>query len=180
LLKEDLLYLFEDRTRIENWLKNWRESYLRLLDEYKIHTVTTLENVLIKHDFYTDNFSFAYGYHTEDGRSVQIIYTMSDYWIDFRDGDILVPIENKISDFVQFTDNDISNLPASQQKKLKQYATVFYHKTEAYFKKTNRIILGDNIITKVIRITTDNLNQKEQIVLNKSALLSCELDDLLK
>jgi len=41
-------------------------------------------------------------------------------------------------------------------------------------------MLGDAIITKVIRMTADNLNQKEQIVLNKSALLSCELDDLLK
>ncbi len=32
----------------------------------------------------------------------------------------------------------------------------------------------------VSRLTADNLNQEEQIVLNKSALLSCELDDLLK
>ena len=55
-----------------------------------------------------------------------------------------------------------------------------YQKTEKYFKKTNRIMLGDRIVTKVIRMTADNLNQKEQIVLNKSALLSCELDDLLK
>ena len=41
-------------------------------------------------------------------------------------------------------------------------------------------MLGDSIITKVIRMTADNLNPKEQILLNKSALLSCELDDLLK
>ncbi len=41
-------------------------------------------------------------------------------------------------------------------------------------------MLGDAITTKVIRMTADNLNRKEQIVLNKSALLSCELDDLLK
>ena len=66
------------------------------------------------------------------------------------------------------------------QDKLKQYATLFYQKTEKYLKKTNRIMLGDHIITKVIRMTADNLNQKEEIVLNKSALLSCELDDLLK
>ena len=41
-------------------------------------------------------------------------------------------------------------------------------------------MLGDSIVTKVIRMTADNLNQKEQIVLNKSTLLSCDLDDLLK
>ena len=33
---------------------------------------------------------------------------------------------------------------------------------------------------KLIVKGTNNPNQKEQIVLNKSALLSCELDDLLK
>ncbi|MBU0648730.1 hypothetical protein KJ969_01310 [Patescibacteria group bacterium] len=37
-----------------------------------------------------------------------------------------------------------------------------------------------NIATKLIRMTADKLNPKEQIILNKSALLSCELDDLLK
>ena len=30
-------------------------------------------------------------------------------------------------------------------------------------------MLGDIITTKIIRMTADNLNQKEQIVLNKSA-----------
>jgi hypothetical protein len=41
-------------------------------------------------------------------------------------------------------------------------------------------MIGEIINTKLIRMTADNLNQKEQIVLNKSALISCELDDLLK
>ena len=58
--------------------------------------------------------------------------------------------------------------------------TLLKDKNERYFQKTNRIMLGDTIITKVIRMTADNLNQNEQIVLNRAALLSCELDDLLK
>lgn len=61
-----------------------------------------------------------------------------------------------------------------------QYATLFYQKTEKYFEKTNRVMLGDSIITKFIRMTADDFNQNEEIILNKSALLSCELDDLLK
>jgi len=44
----------------------------------------------------------------------------------------------------------------------------------------NNTVFGDTISTKIIRMTADNLNQKEQILLNKSTLLSCELDDLLK
>ena len=40
--------------------------------------------------------------------------------------------------------------------------------------------VGRSIDTKLIRMTAEHLNQKEQIILNKSALLSCELEDLLK
>ncbi len=179
-LKQDLIQLFVNKNYIENWLKNWRESYLHLLDEYKISTVTTLESITIHQNFNPDNFSFVYWYKTEESGSVRIIYTISDYWIKFREGDILMPIDNKISEAVEFAQERAGNRSVSTQKKLKQYATLFYQKTEKYFKKTDRIMLGDGIITKVIRMTADNLNSKEEILLNKSALLSCELDDLLK
>ncbi|MBI5409076.1 MAG: nucleotidyl transferase AbiEii/AbiGii toxin family protein, partial [Nitrospirae bacterium] len=46
-LKQDLLPLFVSRSYIENWLANWRESYLRLLETYKICTVTALEEVKV-------------------------------------------------------------------------------------------------------------------------------------
>lgn len=178
-LKQDLLQLFMNRTYIENWLMNWRESYLHLLDAYKIRTVAAMESVVIHQNFMPDYFSFIYWYRTEDGDSVRIIYNMSDYWIDFRDGDLPIKIDKKISSTIEFSSNGMSSHPAPQDK-LKQYATLFYQKTEAYFKKTNNVMLGDTIFTKLIRMTADKLNQKEQIVLNKSALLSCELDDLLK
>ncbi len=170
-LKQDLTPLFVNQTYIENWLKNWRESYLRLLDEYKIVTVTTLESIEVRQDFNTDNFLFVYHYRTEEGRSARIVYIITDYWIEFREGDLPTKINSEI--IRSFIKDNMSD-------KLKQYATLFYEKTEAYFRKTNRIIFGDGIVTRVIRMTADKLNQKEQIVLNKSALLSCELDDLLK
>lgn len=178
-LKNDLSPLFIDPTFITNWLKNWRESYLRLLDEYKIRTVKEFERVVVYQDFHSDNFSFIYSYKTEGDGSIKIIYTISDYWMNFRDGDLLIEIDKKLEDKFEFESNNWSSR-LTPQDKLKQYATLFYQKTEKYFKKTNRIMLGDVIITKVIRMTADNLNQKEQIVLNKLTLLSCELDDLLK
>lgn len=178
-LKQDLEPLFVNKTFIGNWLKNWRESYLRLLDEYKIRTIKELERISIHQDFNTDTFSFRYWYTTEDGGSIRIVYRISDYWMDFRDGDLLIEANIKLEDKIEFGSNGWSSRPAPQEK-LKRYAALFYQKTEKYFKKTNGIMLGDAIITKVIRMTADNLNQKEQIVLNKSALLSCELDDLLK
>lgn len=178
-LKQDLSPLFVNRMFIENWLKNWLESYLRLLDDYKIRTVTELERIVIHHDFRTSNHSFIYWYHTEDGGSVRIMYVVSEYWIMFGEGNLPIEIDKKIEDKIEFSKNGSSSQPDPDDK-LKTYATLFHQKTEKYFKKTNRIMLGDHIITKVIRMTADNLNQKEQIVLNKSALLSCELDDLLK
>src|SRR3989338_9064248 len=180
LLKVDLRYLFENHSRFENWFSNWRRDYLRLLDAYKINTVTTLEPPIdVFHDLLPDKFYFTYEYKTEEGRSVRIVYVLSDYWINFGEGDLNGEIEKKLEDKIEFRSSGRSSHPDPQEK-LKQYATLFYQKTEKYFKKTNRIMLGDNIITKVIRMTADNLNPKEQIVLNKSALISCELDDLLK
>jgi len=179
-LKQDLMQLFVNKTYIEDWLKNWRESYLHLLGEYKINTVTKLEEIVVHQNFNPDIFYFVYWYKTEESGSVRVVYTISDYWIKFKEGDISIPIDNKVSDAVQSKQERAGNAAASTQKKLKQYATLFYQKTEKYFKKTDRIMLGDNIITKIIRMTADNLNPKEQILLNKSALLSCELDDLLK
>ncbi len=174
-LEQDLSPLFVNKTYIENWLKNWRESYLRLLDEYKINNVTVLEEVLIRKDFPTGSYSFEFWYKTAEIGSVYVTYELSDYWIIFRDGDLMIEADKTLDNKITFADPE-----PKTEKKLKQYATLFYRKTEKYFKKTNGVMLGDTITTKVIRMTADNLNQKEQIVLNKSALLSCELDDLLK
>lgn len=178
-LKDDLTPLFVNATYIENWLENWLESYFRLLESYKINTVTTLNSITIGQDFSTENFNFTYQYNTESMLFVNVTCTLSDYWIDFRDGDMSILGNNKISDMVKFTSN-ISGKPAPQQKKLKQYATLFYQKIEKYLEKSNHIILSDSIVTKIVRMTANNLNQKEQIVLDKPTLLSCELEDLLK
>ena len=178
-LEQDLEPLFMDKNYIRNWLKNWRESYLRFLDEYKIRIIKELESIGIHQDFRTDTFSFVYWYNTEDGGSVRIVYNLSDYWILFGDGNLQIEADKKLESKFEFRSNGSSSRPTPEEK-LKQYATLFYQKTTKYFKKTNGIMLGDAIITKVIRMTADNLNQKEQIVLNKSALLSCDLDDLFK
>jgi len=178
-LEQDLEPLFVNKTYIRNWLTNWRESYLRLLEGYKINTVTTLAGVQIHQHFQTDNFSFTYTYNTEDGKFVRIRYIISDYWINFGEGNLPIEPDKKLEDKIKFSSDGWSSSEAPKDK-LKRYATFFYQKTEKYFKKTNRVMLGDGIITKVIRMTADNLNPKEQIVLNKSALMSCDLDDLLK
>lgn len=176
-LKGDLFPLFLNRPYIENWVANWMESYLRLVEAYKICTVTTLANVRIHQNFDTDNFSFTYSYNTEEeGKHCRIRYVMSDYWID-----VDLPIdEGEIVEGIMQYSCDGASSQSMPKNKLRLYAILFYQKTENYLNKTNRIMLGQSIDTKLIRMTADRLNQKEQIVLNKSALLSCELEDLLK
>ena len=178
-LKDDLAFLFENPFQFNNWLKNWRDSYLRLLNDYEIHTVTELDHVVIHNDLLAATYSFIYWYYTGDGSSIRIVYIISDYFIIFRDVDIQIEIDNKLKNKIEFFSNDSSSRKDPQDK-LKRYATLFYQKTEKYLKKTNRVMVGDSIITKVIRMTAENLNPKEQILLNKSALESRELDDLLK
>lgn len=175
-LKNDLSPLFIDQTFIKNWLANWHESFLRLLDEYKIRTVEELEHISISQDFHSDNFFFTYLYRTEEDRLARVVYIISDYWIDEN---LSIKADRTIIEKIDLSRDNWSSGSALWDK-LGRYATLFFQKTENYFKKTNHIMLGDRIITKVIRTTTANLDQQEQIVLNKSALLSCELDDLLK
>ncbi len=182
LLKEDLSHLFENPFQFDGWFKNWRDSYLRFLNEYKINTVTTLaegKSIQIYQHFQTSNFSLTYTYNTEEGKTVRIRYIISDYWVIFNDVDVPNTLDSALEDKIEFTSDGWSSNP-TPEKKLKRYAALFHEKTEKYFKKTTRVLLGNGIITKVIRMTADNLNPKEEIVLNKSALLSCELDDLLK
>lgn len=180
-LKNDLTPLFLDSRYVTNWLANWHETYFRLRDSYKIRTVSKLEKVRVFQDFHTDVFSFIYQYGTEEGEPVRIICNISDYWIIFKDFDIPTPINNFVDDRVEFSANGTASNPASQ-KKLKQYASLFYEKIEAYLIKTDHMMLGDTMTTKLIRLTADNLNPKEHIVLRKQDLLSreLELDDLLK
>lgn len=172
-LKQDLKPLFTNQNFIDNWLKSWRESYFKLLNAYEIHTVTTLESGDVRQSNTSTRISFVYVYQTEDLKTVQIEYNISDRWLRFPEGDIATKIDEDV--VAIFGGNSVK-----LNDKLKRYASLFYDKTEAYLKKTNRILIGDNITTKVIRRTADNLNQKEEIVLNRSALLSCELDNLLK
>ncbi|MFA6525812.1 MAG: nucleotidyl transferase AbiEii/AbiGii toxin family protein [Candidatus Buchananbacteria bacterium] len=178
-LKHDLTPLFLDQAFIANWLKNWRESYLRLLDEYKIRDIKILQKLVIFEDMFKDIFLFKFLYETDDGKIVLVKYAIDEDWIIATDGKMNNMIDDNLMKITEFTNNGISSRLAPQEV-LKQYATHFFQMTEKYFKKTGRIMLGDSITTKLIRMTADNLNPNEQILLNKSALLSCELDDLLK
>src|SRR3989338_7815406 len=184
-LKDDLSFLFENPFQFDNWFKTWRENYLRLLNDYKIRTAVELERVRVYHYIrlghsFADEYHFEYWYHMENGGLAHIIWRLYEDWIIYGEGDLSVEIDKELEKKMEFSSNGSSLRSGSEENKLKRYATLFYNKTEEYLRRTNRVIVGDSIVTKVIRMTAENLNPKEQILLNKSALESRELDDLLK
>ena len=181
-LKNDLVPLFFDQNFISDWLKNWMNTYLYLLNDYKINTISKLEKIKISQNFQTGDFSFIFTYETVENKSIKIIFYLSDRWLekeiqkDNADIDNILEISEKIWDL----DKNIWRDDKKTLNKLKEYAKIFKEKIELYFKKTKRVVIGDTIATKLIRCTADNLNRNEEIVLTLSALISCELDDLFK
>ena len=115
----------------------------------------------------------------KEGYHVRIIYNLSEYLFLFKDIEVSFPINNVVSDSIEFSANGSSSRPTSE-KKQKEYASLFYEKIEAYLKKINYELVGDTLMTKLIRVSADNLNQKEQIVLRKEDLIRHDFDDLLK
>ncbi len=178
-LKNDLTPLFLDPRYITNWLSNWRDTFLQRRDAYKIRTISKYEKVRVFEDFRTDVFSFIFAYSTKEGDHVRVICNLSDYWFLFKDVEVSFPINKIVSDSIEFAANGSSSRPTSE-KKQKEYASLFYKKIEAYLKKVNYELVGDTLTTKLIRVTADKLNQKEQIVLRKEDLISCDFEDLLK
>lgn len=175
-LKNDITPLFLDSRYVTNWLKSWRDTFFQLRDAYKIRTVLKFEEARVVKDFRTDVFSFIFEYSTKEGDRVHIICNLSEYWFLFKDIKGSFTINNIVSDNIEFF---INGRPTSE-KKQKEYASLFYEKIEAYLKKINYEIVGDTLTTKLIRVTADNLNQKEQILLRKEDLIRCDFDDLLK
>ena len=135
--------------------------------------IVSNQKINISEDFNTDNFYFIYKYNTAENETVNVKYTVTYEWI--KDQKLLgIDVDKNLLKLVIYKPNK------ELSEQLKQLITLFYQKIEAYFKKTNNIMLGDSIATKVIRETADNFNQKEEIILKKSELLSRELDDLFK
>ncbi len=183
-LKNDITPLFLDSRYVTNWLKSWRDTFFQLRNAYKIRTVSKFEKVRVFEDFRTDVFSFIfeYGtfeYGTEEGDRVRIICNLSEYWFLFKDIEVSFPIDKEVSENIEFSANGSSSRSTSEKKQT-EYASLFRKKIEVYLKKVNYELVGDTLTTKLIRVTADNLNQKEQIVLRKEDLIRCDLDDLLK
>lgn len=172
-LRQDLLPLFVDGTYVKHWIAQWRAVYLSLVGKYNIRTITGLREIFLHGKGSRDKYTFSFYYDTEEGEMVEIVYNISDYWFRFKDGEVAIDIDEKVAALLT-----VQNV-ADRDDRIKKYATLFYKKNTAYLKKSGGVLLGNGMRTKLIRLTADHLNHNEEIFLDRSTLLSCELEDLL-
>lgn len=177
-LKEDLTPLFLDQSYINNWLANWRTTYINLIREYNIKKVTDLYNIQIHQDFNSENFYFSYYFKTTDNNIVRFIFNISNYWMEFA-GDFNIKVDESVIKKISSINLDGWGTRSVENSKFEQLATLFYSKIKKYLEKTSDIIYTDVISTKLIRMTADKFDQNRQILLDKSTLISCDFDDLL-
>ncbi|MFA6409045.1 MAG: nucleotidyl transferase AbiEii/AbiGii toxin family protein [Gammaproteobacteria bacterium] len=171
-LQHDLSPLFLDQNYIKNWLGQWRTSYSRLLESYEFYKIIRLHEIQIQQDFSTDNYLFKYVYEAEGSHVVNIIYTLSDYWLEDVEGKIPTEIDDKLVPLIRM----FKEIKKSRITLLQRYTTLFNEKNAAYLKKSNNIVLGNTIQTKVICLTERELNKIHR---NKAQLLTCTLEDLI-
>ncbi len=179
-LENDLKPLFINSSKIDNWLINWRMTFMNLIKSYSIYRTTILKEVIIHQEFLSGNYSFKFYFDTEEKKAVGFIITISKYWTEDKKGEIDVEKNENLESHYQFISENYIGSKKMPEDRLKQYATIFYKKITEYLAKTNNEVIGEIIQTKVLRMTADNLNQNEQIVLTKSTLLHTELDNLFK
>ena len=174
-LEQDLKPLFLDQNYIKNWLANWRESYFYYLKKnYPIKTVADLQSIEVSRDFSTKNYFINFIYRTNENETFSIIYKISAFWFKFAEGNIDIKIKQSLLPLIVVRDSKLLT------ERPKRFITLFEEKNRAYLKRAENIVLGDEIETKLIRMSADNFNLDNHIILDRSALLSSRLEDLLK
>jgi len=171
-LQDDLMPLFLNQEYINNWLKQWRESYHRAIKLYKIYTVTNLDNITIDYRTSEDVYYFTYSYHTQENCYIKIIYPLSGFFFEDQDMKISIKVNDSLEPLIH------RNFSGKRKIEMaKQYATLFYLKNVTYFKKHKNIALS---IMQTKIICTQANNDQDKIMLNRKTLLTCELESLLR
>ncbi len=174
-LKDDLYPLFINTSFIKHWLGNWRETYYKLLEDYKIHNIRELEGIMIQENILTESISIIFSYQSKEGEKSLITYNFEEGLLNIFNKDLSIFKKNTLKNKIVFTDNFKKNT----QSILIFLAQLFHKKNTQYLKKNKQQIIN-NIQTKTLRVSTTNLNRRTEIILNKEKLLSSQLEDLLK
>ncbi len=175
LFKRDLAQFFYRLSDFENWFDGWRDRFFQLLKEYEAYEIDELVDIRILVDWSTEVTHIKYNYSVKDGKDVvSFIVSLSDYWYDFSDikidtGNRVVEVETKIK---MVGDKELRDYDY-------EYVGLFYKKIEEYLKRVHMVIPQKKFETKLIRATSEDLNVKKQIFLNKRLLRKVQFEELL-
>lgn len=173
LFEEDLAQFFFDRTDFDNWLSNWKTKFETLMNSYKIYKIKELDTILFNIDFSTDIRTINYIFTTDQtDRRVRFAVKLSEYWFIFNDVKIVsghrqTAIETKV---------ESAKLPTALDY---EYIGLFYKKIKEFCQKNKDVLLNDQLSTKVIRATADQLRPIDQIYLDKRILENIQFEELM-
>ncbi len=175
LFKRDLAQFFYRPSDFESWFDGWRERFFQLLNEYEAYEIDTLVDIRILVDWSTEVTHITYNYVAKDSKDlVSFIVSLSDHWYNFSDIKIeprnrVVEIEPRIS---MVGDKGLRDYDY-------EYAGLFYSKIEEYLNRVNRVVPQKKFKTKLIRATSEKLNIKEQMFLNRRLLRRIQFEELM-
>jgi len=174
LFEADLAQFFYDRTSYDTWFRNWRQRFLTLIDAYSIYEVGEFEGIRFSVDFDTRVGLIHYYFHASNkDEELHFVVRLSDHWYD---SDAVIKPGNRAEEIERHIETEL-------EKKLSaadyEYIGLFYRKIQDYIKRSKGVLLRKDFTTKLIRVTADNLDSKDQIVLNKRLLLKVRFEELL-
>ncbi|MBI4995260.1 nucleotidyl transferase AbiEii/AbiGii toxin family protein [Candidatus Peregrinibacteria bacterium] len=174
LFKDDLAPFFYDPAELDFWLHDWRGRIISLRKEYDIFRVKDLlpHEIYVGKDFSSDTRYFHFWFETEPDMLIKITFVLSDYWYVFADykitpGHRRKDVESRIVQKEKLNELDY------------EYIGLFYTKIEDYLRRNDSLVLHDEIKTKLIRPSAENLNVKTQILLDRRLLTTVRFEDLI-
>lgn len=172
----DLSQLFFDKNELESWMSNWRSSFMLLLDFYKVFKVGELESIYLYIDFNSENRSIIYHFSSLESETkvVNFKVLISENWFIFhnlqaKDNHNVKEIEDKISKNAK---RKLTNIDYN-------YIGLFYQKIQDYIKRTNNVVYQRDFVTKLIRVSADNIDPIKQICLDPRLLEKIQFEELL-
>lgn len=162
-IKADIVYLFENKIFVENWIKVFGDTFTRLRDRYRAKKNLQLNQILIfltREDIYFFEFKFL----AEKGELVIFSFKITEEIILFAPSPSLSFSKNLLNKIHWESTSQPSYVVKEKDKPiLKQYAALFLSKIEAFLSNHDQSIYFSKWESKLIRYQKDYFNFKNEI-----------------
>lgn len=177
-LKRDLEHLFPSQAFVENFINAFRGTFYRLKKErYTARKIKTLNEVSVNLNFKNRNHLINFIYSSSKDGFVFFQFTLSLYFIIFREGEIDNILKPDFDNKIIFASIDEKTKP-----RIKKYIALFLEKINEYLKERDNEVYFDMWESKAIQMTDANFNPEKEIIFNSGEELATntkiKLEDL--